>query len=122
MSETDLVAARAAEPDGKFPEIKTTDATVASNVSLSNIHTNSSVRVAVRIRPNHASASLSTESLDTTASHVIPKNMTTLTVVCPPPSANPSLFSDLQSSSAVISAAAEVLWEYDSVWNEQSDQ
>ncbi|ORY37026.1 kinesin-domain-containing protein [Rhizoclosmatium globosum] len=122
MSETDLVAARAAEPDGNFPEIKTTDTTVASNVSLSNIQTNSSVRVAVRIRPNHASASLSTESLDTAASHIIPKDMTTLTVVCPPPSANPSLFSDLQSSSAVISAAAEVLWEYDSVWNEQSDQ
>ncbi|KAI8617489.1 P-loop containing nucleoside triphosphate hydrolase protein, partial [Chytriomyces sp. MP71] len=89
--------------------------------SKENPHTlltnSSSVRVAVRIRPNPTSQ-------QDHASHLKPFSASTLSVICP--DSNSSLFSPSENpnaiSSAVVAAAADVLWEYDSVWPQDSTQ
>ena len=95
-----------------------------------------SVRVVVRVRPpplqrdtETLSSARTKNPLTTTlngpvSSHIVPLNRNTLQVVCPP--AGSSLFASGDNpsavSTAVVAAASDVLWEYDSVWGEDSTQ
>ncbi|KAJ3096720.1 hypothetical protein HK100_005503, partial [Physocladia obscura] len=81
-----------------------------------------SVRVAVRIRPNSASMAGSNGSLTSLSSNIIPTSSVCLNVVCPPPTS--TLFSENLAgvSAAVVAAAADIQWEFDTVWGEESIQ
>ncbi|KAJ3244121.1 hypothetical protein HDU78_011385 [Chytriomyces hyalinus] len=93
----------------------------------------SSVRVAVRIRPTSTTDACFTSSKtaysvsapDASCSFIVPNSEQSIRVLCP--SNASTLFATstdvtAASSSAVVAAAADVDWEYDSVWAEDSNQ
>ncbi|KAJ3236500.1 Kinesin-like protein kif21b [Chytriomyces hyalinus] len=87
----------------------------------------SSVRVAVRIRSTSTNDACFTDNKsksapDTSCSFIVPNADKSIRVLCPSNASTLFATSPDVSSSAVVAAAADVDWEYDSVWDEDSNQ